>query len=199
MYGQSYRRVISVLKSVGVVLEEIPDTNRFQIAKKLQNQNICLSMMDTLTIKQESTNPISTNEQADTNIETEESVSDTETSNVDEISSPAIGGKNRLQFWKRERREEPKAEQVKVPSEEVAKSTTDIGVILCSEAPSMTRQLNVFSNIVRRVLLFGDDQEILILSETLADNVKSFVDRWYPETGTPSEKMEDETRLGVQY
>jgi hypothetical protein len=52
---------------------------------------------------------------------------------------------------------------------------------------------------VRRVLLFGDDQELLILSETLAGNDKSFVDRWYPNTGPPSEKMEDELRPGVQY
>jgi len=63
----------------------------------------------------------------------------------------------------------------------------------------MTMQLNGLSNIVLRVLLLGDDQELLILSETLADNENSFVDRWYPDTGPLPEKMEDETRPGVQY
>jgi len=199
VYGQSYRRVISVLKSVGVVLEEIPDTNRFQIAKKLQDQNICLSMMDTLTIKQEDNNSRSTNEEPSANIEVEESSSDMEASKEGDNSSSASEGTNRLQFWKRERKEEATGKQDMTSSEEESKSATDIGVILCSEEPTMTRQLNAFSNIVRRILLFGDDQEILILSETLAGNDKSFVDRWYPGTGPPSEKMEDEVRLGVQY
>jgi hypothetical protein len=198
VYGKSYRRLISVLKSVGVVLEEIPDTDRFQIAKKLQDQNICLSMMDTLTIKQGNNNSEHTNELADANIEPEEKNIDVEASKESESSSRPSLARNLLQFWKRDKKEikeKPETDSL----EEEPKPATDIGVILCSEEPSMTRQLNAFSNIVRRVLLFGDDQEILILSETLAGNDKSFVDRWYPDTGTPSEKMDDEVRLGVQY
>jgi len=203
VYGQSYRRVISVLKSVGVVLEEKPDTDRFQIAKKLQDQNICLSMMDTLTITQDYGNSAGTSEQDDAKIEAEEAdenSEDEEVSKENEDSSPASKGKgrNRLKFWMREKKETKEKEETATVEEET-KSSTDIGVILCSEEPSMTRQLNAFSNIVRRVLLFGDDQELLILSETLAGNDKSFVDRWYPNTGPPSEKMEDELRPGVQY
>jgi hypothetical protein len=72
-------------------------------------------------------------------------------------------------------------------------------VILCSSEPSMTRQLNGLSNIVHRALLYGGDQELLVLSETLADNRNAFVERWYPDTGPPVEEMEDETRAGVQY
>jgi len=198
VYGQSYRRLISVLKNVGVVLEEIPNANRFQFAKKLQDQNICLSMMDTLTIKHDNNNSISTNEQAIANIEANENSSDVEPSKEGGNSSPAIQGKSRLQFWKRENKD-AKGKQEMASSEEESKSDIDVGVILCPEEPSMTRQLNAFSNIVRRVLLFGDDQEVLILSETLASNDKSFVDRWYPNTGHPSEMIEDEVRPGVQY
>ena len=69
-------------------------------------------------------------------------------------------------------KKEVKEELETAPPEEEPKPAADVGVILCSEEPSMTRQLNAFSNIVRRVLLFGDDQEILILSETLAGNDK---------------------------
>ena len=199
VYGKSYRRLISVLKSVGVVLEEIPDTDRFQIAKKLQDRNVCLSMMDTLTIKQGNNNSEHTDEVADTNIEPEEESDGVEEASEEtESSSLSSQGRNILKFWKRDKKE-VKEEPETVPLEEEPKPTADVGVILCSEEPSMTRQLNAFSNIVRRVLLFGDDQEILILSETLAGNDKSFVDRWYPDTGPPSETMEDEVRPGVQY
>lgn len=198
VYGQSYRRVISALKSVGVVLEEIPNTNRFQIAKKLQDENICLSMMDTLTMKQDMNNSRSTNEQSNTNIDAEEINSVVDPFKEGNSTSSTSQGKNRLQFWKREKKEAKGNHEV-TSSEEESKPATDVGVILCSEEPSFTRQLNSFSNIVRRVLLFGDDQELLILSETLAGNDKSFIDRWYPDTGPPSEKMEDEVRPGVQY
>lgn len=198
VYGRSYKRVISVLKSVGVVLEEIPDADRYQIAKKLQDQNVCLSMMDTLALKQEHNNPKTTNEQIDVNIEMEQTSSDVETPSEEESPPPPTKTKNRLLFWKREKKEVEVKQETVVPEEE-PKSATDVGVILCPEEPSMTRQLNAFSNIVRRVLLFGDDQEILILSETLAGNDKSFIDRWYPDTGPPSEQMEDEVRPGVQY
>eukprot|EP00536_Pseudo-nitzschia_multiseries_P012947 jgi/Psemu1/210133/e_gw1.523.43.1 len=160
VYFRSYKRVLSVLKSVGVILEEMSDGKRFKIAKKLKDQNICLSMIDTLTIRKEIANPTDTTE-----------------SKAKQETMPA---------------EEEPAEE---PQSPVTKS----GVILCSDEPSMTRQLNAFSNIVRRALLFGCDQELLILSETLAGNDESFVDRWYPDTGPPAGNMEDETRPGVQY
>jgi len=193
VYGQSYRRVISVLKNCGVVLQEMPNTNRFQIAKKLQDQNVCLSMMDTLTINQGHQTAISTDEQEE---EVEEKEEEKETSGETEIITKNSGGKKRLLFWMREKK--PEKEKEEKPSVE-EESPTDNGVMLCSEEPTMTRQLNAFSNIVRRVLLFGDDQELLILAETLDDNVKSFIERWYPETGPVSEEIDDESRQGVQY
>jgi len=197
-YLQSYRRVISVLKNVGVTLEEIPDTKRFRIAKKLQDRNICLSMMDTLTTHQDTDEFSATSQEANADAEPEGSDTDVEDLEEGESSSSASQGRNRLKFWKKEKKEVTETKIVTRP-EEASKSATDIGVILCSEEPSMTRQLNAFSNIVRRVLLFGDDQELLILSETLAENDKSFIQRWYPDTGPPCQNMEDEVRSGVQY
>ena len=72
-------------------------------------------------------------------------------------------------------------------------------VILSAEEPTMTRQLNALSNIVQRALLFGGDQELLVLSETLNTNRAIFVERWYPGTEGPQENMKKETRPGVQY
>ena len=45
IYDESYKRVIAVLKSVGGVLEQLPGTDRFRIASKLDDQDICLSML----------------------------------------------------------------------------------------------------------------------------------------------------------
>lgn len=195
--------MISVLKSAGVILEEMPDTNRFQIAKKLQDQNVCLSMMDTLTINEDHSDAENKNEQGDARVEVEEKGNnEVETSNKTEVISQGTQGRKRLLFWMREKKPDKDNEEEKkqIPaSEEEPKAAADNVVILCSEESSMTRQLNAFSNIVRRVLLFGDDQEILILAETLADNDKAFIERWYPNTGPPSEKIEDERRPGVQY
>ena len=196
-------------------------------------------MIDTLKIREESTNPTKTEEvetkietevEAETKIEAELEVkpeakieaeendeavdTDTLKSNQDETCSPTKKRRNIFNFWKRKKKEEPKGKQEPVPSEVASEedlpkespkepptpaTRTESGVILCSDEASMTRQLNAFSNIVRRVLLFGGDQELLIVSETLAGNDRSFVDCWYPNTGPPTEKMEDEVRPGVQY
>jgi len=57
----------------------------------------------------------------------------------------------------------------------------DLGaVLLSSSEPSMTRQLNILSNIVQRALLFGGDEELIVLSETLEADKPAFVKRWYP-------------------
>lgn len=70
----------------------------------------------------------------------------------------------------------------------------DLGAILLSaQEPSVTRQLNVLSNIVRRALLFGGDQELEVLSETLLADRPSFLQRWYADV----EKEDDAP--GVQF
>mmetsp|Transcript_5163 Transcript_5163/g.9820 ORF Transcript_5163/g.9820 Transcript_5163/m.9820 type:complete len:845 (-) Transcript_5163:40-2574(-) len=75
------------------------------------------------------------------------------------------------------------------------------GVLLSKEEPTITRQLNVLSNIVKRTLLFGGDQEILVLSKTLEADRPAFIQRWYPETvkSMPYGDVTSETRPGVQF
>lgn len=75
------------------------------------------------------------------------------------------------------------------------------GVLLSAEEPTMTRQLNVLTNICHRTMIFGGDQEVLLLAETLDADKPAFIQRWYTTTDhdTISTIMDTETRPGVQY
>jgi hypothetical protein len=73
------------------------------------------------------------------------------------------------------------------------------GVLLSAEEPTMTRQLNILSNIVQRTLIFGGDQELLVLSETLDADKPAFVQRWYKDNTSDNADIQKETRPGVQY
>jgi len=81
-------------------------------------------------------------------------------------------------------------------SEEESQITPeDLGAVLLSaKEPTMTRQLNVLSNIAQRALLFGGDQELLVLSETLDADKPAFIQRWYPNAGE-----DGNAQPGVQY
>ena len=84
--------------------------------------------------------------------------------------------------------QEEEIEEAKITPEDLG------GVLLSAEEPTVTRQLNVLSNIVQRTLLFGSDQELLVLFETLEADKPAFVQRWYPDAGG-----EGEAQSGVQY
>ncbi|KAK1735563.1 Rieske protein [Skeletonema marinoi] len=73
------------------------------------------------------------------------------------------------------------------------------GVLLSAEEPTMTRQLNVLSNIVERTLIFGGDQELLVLAETLDADKPAFIQRWYSNDQVGNVDVASETRPGVQY
>ena len=75
------------------------------------------------------------------------------------------------------------------------------GVLLSAEEPSMTRQLNVLSNICQRTLIFGGDQELLLLAETLDADKPAFIQRWYKKNDAAGDggDVRAETRPGVQY
>ena len=75
------------------------------------------------------------------------------------------------------------------------------GVLLSAEEPSMTRQLNVLSNICQRTLIFGGDQELLLLAETLDADKPAFIQRWYNKNDAAGDggDVRAETRPGVQY
>ena len=169
--------MVAVLKSVGAILEELPGTNRFRISSKLNDQDICLSMMDKIQIKKGSGTDRGRNGSSKPVVnggdDGKEDDEDTE-----EPDAEANGEKKRsLKFWKK----------------------NPLIIVLSEDEPTMTRQLNALSNIVQRALLFGGDQELLVLSETLDSNRYPFAERWYPETGEPAEEMEDEIRPGIQY
>lgn len=105
----------------------------------------------------------------------------------------------KLKFWMKEKDDSTSNSRGDVAEKRGGNNKSDSGkVILSTNEPTVTRQLNSLSNIVLRVLLFGGDQELLVLSETLASNREDFVDRWYPGTGAPKDD-DEETRPGVQY
>lgn len=59
----------------------------------------------------------------------------------------------------------------------------DLGAMLLSaEEPTITRQLNILANVVKRALLFGGDDEILVLYETMEADKPAFIQRWYKDT-----------------
>jgi hypothetical protein len=173
VYDEAYKRVVSVLKSVGAVFEPDPaGTGRTRIAAKLVNQNICLSMMDKIQMQHESKSSIST-------VDTEK------TKKALEVVTDAAVAEDGI-------REDGSYE---LTPEDLG------GVLLSAEEPTMTRGLNSLANIAQRALLFGGDQELLVLAETLDADRAPFVERWYPNTGGVKEgaSLEEETRPGVQF
>lgn len=178
VYDESYKRVIAVLKSVGVVFETDPETGRQKIGEKLLDQDICLSMMDKLRMRKENEGGVS---------------SGTNSAPV-ATSSYGSGDTKDLKDDADSRESEEQAD-VELTKQDLG------GVLLSAEEPSVTRQLNVLSNIAQRALLFGGDQELLVLADTLEADRSAFVERWYPNTGGISDDYspEDETRHGVQF
>ncbi|GFH45291.1 hypothetical protein CTEN210_01765 [Chaetoceros tenuissimus] len=254
VYEDAYRRVLSVLKRAGVTFEGIvqegenKNESRMNIAKKLRDDDICLSMLDKISIKKgknievgvvpkEPEQIIEHKDDFDAKVEEnkieeespepvlEERVTDVEQKLVEKKESK----KKRLAkklfgflYIKTEQEEEeivtePEVEEIpemeaeskeeEVDNKEEEEEKVEIkpedlgGVLLSKEEPTVTRQLNVLSNVVKRTLLFGGDQEILVLSKTLEADKPAFIKQWYPETlDTMSmDDLENESRPGVQY
>ena len=290
VYVEPYRRVLSVIQSVGAVLEQDPNSNdnkKKRIAKKLIDQDICLSMLDKVTLanekkkkqiehtvtpssrEQEGENPLAipydaaarlAYEADDNNnpISFEEFKQKYETETVamvaakrsllvgeeEIVSMPQEeeevvmvarddepkganekGRKRRLfiEFWSKfdnkasknnestedgEEKTDDVANMVETASDGEESSATPTivikpddlgGVLLSAEEPTMTRQLNVLSNIVERTLIFGGDQELLVLAETLDADKPAFIQRWYSNDPGDNVDVASETRPGVQY
>ena len=208
VYDESYRQVVAVLKSVGTVFEEVPGSDQLQIAQKLVNQDICLSMLDKMNMKRELMKvEIAPQVEEKRNDEIEES-SQTESSDGSKTDKADRNDPKfrPLQFLRKipEKGETPAESSGDDNSEDedFKLGPSDLGgVLLSAEEPSMTRQLNALSNIVQRALLFGGDQELLVLSETLEADKPAFVKRWYPGPSCEAElvSLVEETRPGVQY
>jgi len=307
VYDDSYRRLLSVLKSAGAVFEGEMSTSidkdnttsirtpRMKIARKLLDQDISLSMLDKIAIRNEKNNPkvintsssddddddekdvkakvdeativddkeivvkkeseivsstdkeeTTTTESAvakETNIEKSEVDSSSTASSTTKSANKKKSMTQRLLFFMRKPDDDENDIEDSVSSvidkddddddddtkiEEIASSESisdesdtvnsnddeesnaieeaikpeDLGAVLLSaEEPTMTRQLNVLSNIVKRALLFGGDQELLVLSETLEADKPAFIQRWYPDSNgmAISYDLKNETRLGVQF
>jgi hypothetical protein len=190
VYDESYRRMIGVLQRVGVAWEELEDGRR-KIAPKLLDQDICLSVLDKINMKREQLVPVPKVKE-DKPID---EVEDEDKESVDEAKASAPSERPiRLMFWRRN--DETNIDE----GDEMELSREDLGgVLLSSKEPSMTRQLNALSNIVQRALLFGGDQELLVLSETLDADKPAFIQRWYPSDTIRMTSPTDEDRAGVQY
>jgi hypothetical protein len=251
VYEDSYRRIISVLKSAGVMFEVVQQDEvegevvdgvealamavpKMKISKKLRDQDICLSMLDKINIKNGGTMKVGISvkviEKVDEPYEIVQEVQAVSTTFVNETIETKAVGKSKEEkqeenfaqkflLWiankngerdlvKKDVRPLPSAEKEEEDSELVEEEeienikTEDLGgVLLSKEEPTITRQLNVLSNIVERTLLYGGDQEILVLSKTLEADKPAFIQQWYPETvGSISEDdLQNEKRPGVQY
>ena len=184
VYDESYRRLVGVLQRVGVAWEKQEDGRR-KIAPKLRDQDICLSVMDKINMKREKVAPA---------VNVKEEQEKMQKKAAEETKAATQARPIRLKFWRKN--EETNVEE----GDEMELSREDLGgVLLSSEEPSMTRQLNALSNIVQRALLFGGDQELLVLSETLEADTPAFIQRWYPSDTIEMTSPNDEDRSGVQY
>lgn len=204
-YENSYRRLLGVLRTVGVVFETDLVTGRRKIAKRLFDGDICLSMLDRIQMDQEQSALDLVNQNIDQSnaaektvepvnpdppsTETKENKKEQETKEVEANVSAETTKRPRINLFRKEKG------NIDLTKDDLG------GVLLSAEEPSMTRQLNVLSNIVLRALLFGGEQELLVLAETLDADRAAFVDRWYPGTGglLNDADLQNEIRPGVQY
>jgi hypothetical protein len=207
LYQNSYRRFLGVLRTVGVVWAA--DESRRRIAPRLRDQNICLSMLDRIQLQKEeeaASTSSSSNEDAvatavpESRTTPPEDKADATKQDEEEYEVTEDGAtvfKPRLKFFGKDNKSTG-------GSETGGPTLTEDhlgGILLSAKEPSMTRQLNVLSNIALRALLFGGDQELLVLAETLDADRTAFVERWYPKTGglLNDSELKQESRPGVQY
>ena len=170
VYDESYRRILGVLGTAGILWNTPSDgANGGEIgprrmAEEMKDQDICLSMMDKISMKKE------TQKRKSAENSPKEIKGDGEDAEETELTNKYLGG-----------------------------------VLLSAKEPTITRQLNKLANIVQRALLFGGDQELLVLAETLDADCAAFTERWYPtdggdETPDPNPPVNDvESRPGLQY
>jgi len=161
IYDESYRRIVGVLKTVGALFEGEPFTGASSIAPVLLNQDICLSVLDKIKMRQDNEN------------------GSNKASTIQGTDEYPSGGANDKDM-----------------------SNEDLGgFLLSAKEPTMTRELNSLANIVQRAMLFGGDQELLVLFETLVADRPRFVEKWYPGTGgvDDEKELDVEKRSGVQF
>jgi hypothetical protein len=184
IFDEAYRRILSVLKTVGADFVQTTDGKR-RIAAQLKDQDICWSVLDKLQLRNApaaSTVGVEDvvqrpNATALAEVVENDTIEATE-STIDLIDGST--GKKRFLFWSSKEPINANASASSLTSASEIKSEDLGGVLLSAKEPTMTRQLNVLSNIVQRALLFGGDEELLVLAETLDADLPAFIQRWYP-------------------
>jgi len=241
IYVDSYMRILSVIQSVGAVLIEDEKGGRRRISKKLNDIDICLSMLDKISLvnerkekeaaaekANEKLNPLAIDydaaiklafESAEEGISFDDFKEAYVADTIDMVSAKwkaqwedeeaVEEGKKkkrrpRLAFLcpaiREKEADTPTLNKVEEGGDTIVINPDDLGgVLLSAEEPTMTRQLNVLSNIVQRTLIFGGDQELLVLAETLDADKPAFIQRWYKEDQASDIDIQNETRPGVQY
>lgn len=239
IYVDSYMRILSVIQSVGAVLIEDEKGGRRRISKKLNDIDICLSMLDKISLVNErkekeaaaaekDVNPLAIDYDAAIKLAFESAeegisfddfkeayVADTIDmvsekwkaqweDEVEEEESNKKRRRSRLAFLcpaiREKEADTPTIRRAEEGEDSIVINPDDLGgVLLSAEEPTMTRQLNVLSNIVQRTLIFGGDQELLVLAETLDADKPAFIQRWYKEDQASDIDIQNESRLGVQY
>ena len=250
IYHVAYQRMLAVLQTVGVEWEYAEEEEekkndtestphnsspqprrRRKIAKQLKDQDICLSVLDQLQIRNGKemrtiAAPILLNNNNDdddvvaTAMAQSENVpftdapvtamNDKETTNESDPFETTLNDNQRKKWWqvwkntkndvatmndsndatslvtsKNDTTTSQNSNDDDTSSSTTTTTTsTSTGTQFSMTEPTMTRQLNVWSNIVLRVLLFGGDQELLVVAETLRCNVPIFQQRWYPSSAT---------------
>lgn len=199
IYHASYKRLLGVLKSAGVVFETDTKTGLRKITERLSNNDICLSMLDRIQLARENTKKTTAESQITNNAQESPTKDQNKATTTNDETTVDAKGNNILQsglnIFKKDNGKKQDEKMSDLTREDLG------GVLLSAEEPSMTRQLNVLSNIVLRALLFGGDQELLVLAETLDADRAAFVQRWYPDSGSllNDADLEKEPRPGVQY
>jgi hypothetical protein len=189
VYDEAYRRILSVLKTVGVLFVSTSN-GMTEIASSMIDQDICLSILD--KVARPSVN-VELNGVAEIDLELE-AANETGRVSDDDEAVREDGGFRMFRRGNKQTQSLPGQRDQELTNADLG------GVLLSKKEPSMTRQLNALSNIVWRALLFGGDQELLVLAETLDADRTAFVERWYPGSGRPmAEPLDLETRPGVQY
>jgi hypothetical protein len=190
VYYEAYRRVLSVLKTVGVTFlvmktatTTLPGSSSTSssnesssssstgkqriLAPKLKDLDICLSVMDKLRLqRQQQQQP---QQRAVVLLPKPD---DNEEQQI-EAALPPAKEKKKESFLKRlfggKRNNTGNA------------ATIPNGILLSRNDPSVTIQLNTVSNIVLRALLFGGDEELLIIMGTLESDRAGFIQYWWPD------------------
>lgn len=191
VYDEAYQRVLAVLARAGVQWRRRVDddgssssssasSSQRQIVAPLQDQDLCWSVLDTIALQQQQEQlPPWEEEETIESLSNDSSPNATASADSSTTDEETPKKKRRLGF---PFRKQSRTEGILIPS---------------NREPTMTRQLNVVSNIVQRTLLFGGEEELSFWITILKEDRKPFRERWYPDDSDTDDSTS--TRPGLAY